>query len=70
MKYKLVIFDLDGVIVNTELLHFRAYQLTLEKYGIDLDFDTYNTKLRSRGRQIGLADIMVILLKRNYSNRI
>jgi len=58
MKYKLVIFDLDGVIVNTEPIHFEAYKLTLKKYGIDLDFDTYNKKLRSRGRHIGLADIM------------
>lgn len=63
MAYKLIIFDLDGVIVDTELLHFDAYQKTLKAYHLDLDYSTYNSKLRSKGRQIGLKDLLGPLTK-------
>ena len=32
---KLIIFDLDGVIVDTKLLHFRALNLSLKKNKIN-----------------------------------
>lgn len=58
MKYDLVIFDLDGVIVNSENLHFEAYRRAFEAKGMELTFDMYNCKLRSKGRYIGLAAIL------------
>lgn len=58
MKYDLVIFDLDGVIVNSENLHFEAYRRAFEANGMELTFDTYNSKLRSKGRYIGLKAIL------------
>ena len=39
MKY--VIFDLDGVIVNTEPLNFYLWKKVCKDYGIDLDYDVY-----------------------------
>lgn len=37
-----VIFDMDGVLVDSEPVHFRANQLTLkEMFDIDLDYDYY-----------------------------
>lgn len=53
--FKSIIFDLDGVIINSEELHARAKRMTLNKYGIsypetifddfkgrpDLDFWSY-----------------------------
>jgi sugar/nucleoside kinase (ribokinase family)/beta-phosphoglucomutase-like phosphatase (HAD superfamily)/ABC-type sugar transport system substrate-binding protein len=41
---KLIIFDLDGTIANTEALHFRSYQKLLQRFSIDFtfrDFESY-----------------------------
>jgi beta-phosphoglucomutase family hydrolase len=36
---KAVIFDMDGVIIDSEPLHFESDRRTLETYGVQLDFD-------------------------------
>ena len=37
---KAVIFDMDGVLINTEPLHYRCWKEILkEKNGIDLDYE-------------------------------
>lgn len=36
-----IIFDFDGVIVDSEPLHFRAAQSVLDGLGIPLDYQTY-----------------------------
>lgn len=36
---KAVIFDMDGVIIDSEPLHARANILALKKYGVDLTYD-------------------------------
>ena len=36
-----VIFDFDGVIVDTEPLHYRAFQTILEPMGLGYGWDTY-----------------------------
>lgn len=38
-KYQLFLFDLDGLLVNTEEIHFQAYQRALLKRGIRLNWD-------------------------------
>jgi beta-phosphoglucomutase len=42
-QYQLFLFDLDGLLVNTEELHYRAYKVMLERRGYYLpwDFMTY-----------------------------
>lgn len=41
--YQLFLFDLDGLLVNTEEIHYQAYKLMLERRGFRLpwDFMTY-----------------------------
>lgn len=41
--YQLVLFDFDGLLVNTEELHYKAYQRMCAKHGVVLDwgFDNY-----------------------------
>ena len=39
---KAIIFDFDGVIADTEPLHLKAFQLTLEEKGITLSEEEYN----------------------------
>ena len=38
---KAIIFDMDGVLVDSELLHYKANCNVLKKYGIDLDYEYY-----------------------------
>ncbi|WAA10994.1 HAD family hydrolase [Fervidibacillus albus] len=40
-QLELVIFDMDGLLFDTERLHFRAFQQTAEKLGFEFTFDTY-----------------------------
>lgn len=39
---KAIIFDFDGVIADTEPLHLKAFQLTLQEEGITLTEEEYN----------------------------
>jgi beta-phosphoglucomutase len=39
-----VIFDFDGVIANTEPLHFRAFERTLAEEGLPIDWNAYLTR--------------------------
>lgn len=38
---KAVIFDFDGVIADTETIHFRAFNKVLEPYGVLIEEDVY-----------------------------
>ena len=40
-QYKAIIFDLDGVVINTEPLHARAKRMAFEHYGVDVPEDMY-----------------------------
>ncbi len=40
---KAVIFDFDGVITDSEILHFRAFNQVLAQYGIELTKQDYYT---------------------------
>ena len=39
--YSLYLLDLDGTLINSELLHYKSYKLAIEKYNINIDFE-YN----------------------------
>jgi beta-phosphoglucomutase len=41
MDYEAILFDLDGVLVDTEHLHFQCWQTLLKPHGINLDWTTY-----------------------------
>lgn len=53
-----ILFDLDGVIVSTEHLHFEAYRQVLAPYSLDLTQELYDRYFRSRGRAKALAQLM------------
>lgn len=36
-----VLFDLDGVLADTERLHWAAYRSVLGEYGVDVDLEVY-----------------------------
>ena len=41
--YKVAIFDMDGVIVDTEPLHYQAYHLMFKEVGIDVSATLYES---------------------------
>jgi beta-phosphoglucomutase len=55
------IFDLDGVIVNTVPLHFRAWQRMFAEYGHEFSMDDYLAKVDGRPRLEGAAAILTEL---------
>jgi HAD superfamily hydrolase (TIGR01509 family) len=42
---KAIVFDLDGTLVSTDLLHFEAYRRTLLDHGLEIDLDFYHAHM-------------------------
>ena len=49
MKYKAVIFDLDGVICHTDKYHYQAWKTIADELSIPFD-ETINNRLRGESR--------------------
>lgn len=58
MAREIVIFDLDGVIVDSERLHYEAYRQAFQIFHFDLSETMYKQHLWSRGRKAGLQAIL------------
>ncbi len=61
MKLQAVIFDMDGVIIDSEKLWFKVGESLLSKYGID-----YTEEMRRKIMGMGSIETME-LIKRTYS---
>lgn len=48
--YEAILFDFDGVLVDSEPVHFECWQQVLLPFGIVLDWNTYSE------RWIGMPD--------------
>jgi len=42
VKYEAILFDFDGVLVDSEPVHFACWQEILKAFGLDLDWKTYS----------------------------
>ena len=49
-RYEAILFDFDGVLLDSEPLHFACWRQVLLPLGIELDWETY------RDHCIGVAD--------------
>lgn len=38
---KYILFDMDGVLINTEPLHYKIWKQILNEYGVDMEYDKY-----------------------------
>jgi beta-phosphoglucomutase len=61
MKLRGAIFDLDGVIVNTVPLHFKAWKTMFEEHGHPFTMKDYLAKVDGRPRLEGAAAILTEL---------
>lgn len=61
MALEAVIFDLDGVVVNTVPLHFAAWKRMFNEYGHEFTFDDYKQKVDGIPRYDGARAILTEL---------
>lgn len=66
MRYKGVIFDLDGVLVNTDRYHYLAWKRMADRLGIYFD-EQINNRLRGVSRMASL-DIILEGSAKKYSD--
>jgi len=59
--FKCAIFDLDGVVVDTVPIHFKAWKQMFSEYGIDFNFDDYKSKVDGIPRYDGAKAILTNL---------
>ncbi len=57
MKYKGIVFDLDGVICSTDRYHYLAWKALADRLGIYFD-ETINNRLRGVSRMASLDIIL------------
>jgi len=63
MSFKGAIFDLDGVIVNTVPLHFKAWKKMFEEYGKKFTMKDYEDKVDGIPRMDGARAVLTDLSK-------
>jgi len=69
-----VIFDFDGIIVDSEPMHFRAFNEVLKPYGVEIswedycdtyigfdDRDTFRTVIKANKKNMGSRDIKQLI---------
>ncbi len=59
MKYKAIIFDLDGVICHTDHYHYLAWKQLADRLGI-----VFNEKINNRLRGVSRMDSLEIILEK------
>lgn len=53
-----IIFDVDGVLLDTVPAHFKALKQLFQHYGIPFTFDDYLTKVNGLPRAKGIANVL------------
>ncbi len=61
MPLEAAIFDLDGVVVNTVPIHFKAWKRMFNEYGHEFTFDDYKLKVDGIPRYDGARAILTEL---------
>ena len=61
MTYKAILFDMDGVIVDTEPLHVAAFQASLKHYGHDLSEKDYKQHFAGKTDEDGFKQYFAFI---------
>lgn len=52
--YEAILFDFDGVLIDSEPVHFECWREVLAPFGVRLDWDIYSTRF------IGISDLAML----------
>jgi HAD superfamily hydrolase (TIGR01509 family) len=58
MKLKAVLFDMDGVITDTDQLHYLVWKDIMKEEGIDLSEELYLKHLQSRAHEEAIVSLL------------
>ena len=61
LKYDALLFDFDGVLADTERVHHRAWNQTLEPLGIQLDWQAYQKNFVGVADEVALRERLKIV---------
>lgn len=61
MAFRAAIFDMDGVVVDTVPIHFKAWQRMFKDYGHDFTFEEYKQKVDGIPRIDGATNVLTHL---------
>jgi len=53
-----ILFDLDGTLVNTDPVHYQAWQEMLLRFGLKMDENFYKSRISGRLNSVILQDIL------------
>jgi beta-phosphoglucomutase len=53
-----ILFDLDGTLVNTDPLHYKAWQEILREYDLKIDEAFYQSRISGRTNSVIIQDIL------------
>lgn len=57
---KAIIFDMDGVLINTEPLHYKCWKEVLKEDGINLEYDVYKACIGAT------REVLLDIIKNHY----
>ena len=60
-KYDALLFDFDGVLADTERVHHRAWNQTLEPLGIQLDWPAYQKNFVGVADEVALRERLQVI---------
>ncbi|MBI4902808.1 MAG: HAD family phosphatase [Acidobacteria bacterium] len=55
--YDAILFDFDGVLIDSEPVHFRCWREVMTPFGVSLDWETYDATLRGHSGEV-LLDLL------------
>ncbi len=56
-QFDAILFDFDGVLIDSEPVHFESWRQVMTPFGVDLDWETYDSTLRGHSGDV-LLDLL------------
>ncbi len=58
IKLKALLFDLDGTLINSDMLHFQSWRLECASFGLELDQESYKSRMSGRPNETIMQEFL------------